>query len=566
MQFSVKNRLSVYIGVLLFIFTLIFVVSLNSMMEKTITAMVEERLTDQVKITESIIDNAYRSGYDADTIIGILQGAMYNNDAEYPGNLNVTMAGKGFIYVIDSQGSLILHPAYEGENLIETSDAFKRVFTSKVGTDQYISPKTGTLKVSAFTHIEELDWVVVSTAFSEGIIGTKITGILRNMVMVAVPFFLVMVLAFYFLLNRVLKPLKTVSYKMKEVADGNLRTECKYTRNDEIGLITNAFNHLIKVLNDILKKIKEAASIMTQQSDAMYDAIGDVLQGSQSMAGVTGLSENSANMQQVVFSQAKLTMGAQNKLEEVMLLGHEIQEQIDVTKTSSDSMASSSDANLKLLQEMTGSLTEVVESEGVMRNEVVGLVGLTEEINKIVATIQAIADQTNLLSLNASIEAARAGEAGKGFSVVANEVKGLAEASVGEVDKIRKIIQKVNTGIDKVSAAGGSVKTSINNSVSISGVVEREIRHSSQLTRQTNGAVAVVLARISSQFKAIQEITDSIEEISNETVGMKEMAVVNAEEAVKIREILDVRLQELDALRNIALEVNDITKSFTLRQ
>lgn len=551
-------------GILLTIYTILLLYVFNQSITSNVTALIEERLTNQVELVNEMIESAYNQGYSEEEIISLVKDSMYNQKDEYPENLNIDLAGKGFIFVFDGAGEFIIHPAFEGTNKVEENASFKKIFTEKDGVYTYISPKTGTQKIASYQSVKDLEWVVVSTAFTEGIIGDKVSQIIRLFGLVSIISFVLLGVFVYILLSKSLNPLKKLSKKFNDISNGQLDVNCEYTKDDEIGNISKAFNDFINEFRNIIQGLKNSGQTISYETNSIYDALNKSVQGDHKSIGAKGLRENSIQMYDTMVDQVDQTSNALNRLEEIAEINDTIIQEIDETKSNSEVAKNSSKIAHDKINDLNDSLTLVQSSDEEMSREILSLNSFTDEIVKILRTIEEISEQTNLLSLNASIEAARAGEAGKGFAVVANEIKGLAEESNKEVIEIKGIIGKIQKMIDSVNKASKEVEGSINQTLEISNEVSNLVLESQENIISSDEKLQSILKEIDLQFRSIDEITENIKEISKAMKTVKETSNDNANVSQYISESLEERIKKLDDLKAIVNELNKITSKFEL--
>ena len=561
---SIKSKLLLSMGILLTIYTILLLYVFNQSITSNVTALIEERLTNQVELVNEMIESAYNQGYSEEEIISLVKDSMYNQKDEYPENLNIDLAGKGFIFVFDGAGEFIIHPAFEGTNKVEENASFKKIFTEKDGVYTYISPKTGTQKIASYQSVKDLEWVVVSTAFTEGIIGDKVSQIIRLFGLVSIISFVLLGVFVYILLSKSLNPLKKLSKKFNDISNGQLDVNCEYTKDDEIGNISKAFNDFINEFRNIIQGLKNSGQTISYETNSIYDALNKSVQGDHKSIGAKGLRENSIQMYDTMVDQVDQTSNALNRLEEIAEINDTIIKEIDETKSNSEVAKNSSKIAHDKINDLNDSLTLVQSSDEEMSREILSLNSFTDEIVKILRTIEEISEQTNLLSLNASIEAARAGEAGKGFAVVANEIKGLAEESNKEVIEIKGIIGKIQKMIDSVNKASKEVEGSINQTLEISNEVSNLVLESQENIISSDEKLQSILKEIDLQFRSIDEITENIKEISKAMKTVKETSNDNANVSQYISESLEERIKKLDDLKAIVNELNKITSKFEL--
>ncbi len=304
-----------------------------------------------------------------------------------------------------------------------------------------------------------------------------------------------------------------------KAADGDLRNRLKSKRKDELGKLSNATD---KMLHNTKKLIVQA----TNASDALNSSSGELVDSANELLESAGRMNTSIDeIKRGITMQAS---DASDCLADTEILDEKID---DVMK------------NVNAIEGMAGNATEAV-SEGVRSvdelkekadetakvtktviSDIQALAGETKAINQIVETINDIATQTNLLSLNASIEAARSGDAGRGFAVVANEIRVLADQSKAAANEIRTIIGSIvkRTGETVVSAKHAD------DIVTQQGIAVESTLKKFTVIEGSVGNIAGSLADIGRQVKEIEHAKEhtvsavqSISSVLHETEAMAE--------------------------------------------
>ncbi|WP_042142302.1 methyl-accepting chemotaxis protein [Paucisalibacillus sp. EB02] len=341
------------------------------------------------------------------------------------------------------------------------------------------------------------------------------------------------------------KNLQKVVHTTNEIANGNLVAKpVDYNGKDEIGQLANAVNTMKNNIQDILFKVATAANTVSARSVELSQSADEVSEGNEQIAStmeeLSSGSENQANsasnlaesmsdfVQKVRFSEEN-GLEVANTSEHVLTLTNEGQE-----------LMKSSVVQMKQIDQIVSGAVE----------KVLGLDKQSAEISKLVSVIKDIADQTNLLSLNAAIEAARAGEHGKGFAVVAEEVRKLSEqvgSSVGEITTIVTSIQKET----------GSVVESLNNGYT-------EVKEGTAQVEETGKNFAIIHNSVTEMAAKISAISTNLREIAGNSSDMnnliEEIAAVSEESAAGVEQAAASAQQTFSSMEEVSSSAEELEK------
>ncbi|HRW62858.1 MAG TPA: methyl-accepting chemotaxis protein [Bacteroidales bacterium] len=456
MKNSIKNKVLVTVILSLIIFAALCIFSTWRSVNKKMEEIIIKNLTENINITRSYIESLSNVCQNKDDLLKSLRDANYN----------MKLDGEGFAFIMDKTGTLILHPVYEGKNLTSENKDFKKILDEKNGMQKYISPKTGTMKITLYEYNDKTGWIICSTAFKEMVIGDRIKAVMSNILWITLLLMVVYLFAFNMLIKNILNPIKTILKGLDELSKGNLDVSIEIKRNDEIGKISKTFNCTVEKLNSIIKGIMQS----------IEDVYLEITQ-------ISSVSEEVAE-------------GANKQAASV--------EEISATVEELNSNVITSSSNLKNTQQISQKSSQMLNDGS---KNIFNSLDSIKQISEKITIINDIAHQTNILALNAAVEAARAGNYGKGFAVVAGEVKKLAEKSRTAAQEIIAIssfgfdlsekaranteeiipeIEKTSQLIDELSAAMGEQAlglSEVNNSISsLSNVSQQNAASSEQLS------------------------------------------------------------------------------------
>ncbi|MCC3145226.1 methyl-accepting chemotaxis protein [Halanaerobium sp. Z-7514] len=364
---------------------------------------------------------------------------------------------------------------------------------------------------------------------------------------------IVSALTAYFFSKSVTNPIIKAVNLANNIADGNLRAaDLNIKRKDEIGVLANSLNAMKADLNKIITKVADIASNLSASSEELTASGEEVATAAQQVGDsiqqvASGAEEQSAQVEETNSKINELI----NEIEAVTLMSEEMDQQADNVMDNIEAGNDSIENSVNQIEDVKSNSKEVAFT-------INNLGELSNKIGEIVQMINDIAAQTNLLALNAAIEAARAGEAGRGFSVVADEIRQLAEESEDATKQIGSLVKEIQGGVNKAVDKMDNTENVVNDSVNA-------IQNTGESFAEINNAalrLRDLIENINQQSEKVNQNGTEVEATIREIASVSEEAASNSEEVAAASEEQSASTEEIvNAAEELANMANDLTES-----
>lgn len=473
--------------------------------------------------------------------------AYENLDAIF-GEIGLEGVSSSYAYVVSADGTMLYHPTQEKVGNAVENACVKQVVsdiaagTAKAGDSEFVSYLyKGAQKYAAYEIASNMAIVVV-TADEDDIMSAQQTLILKA-TFAGIGILILAILSAYFMSTMIAKPIASVTSFIDDAGNLNFTksnaVDPLTKRTDETGSMAKSVVNMQDQMNDIINDLKEKGLSLKDSSEQLSNAA----------------RETSNTIEQVEKAVSEIADGAGSQAEEtqkatesVILMGNMVEEtNTEVEKLSENAkvMKESGDFAIGTLDDLKEINEKAKNSIDVIYEQINTTNSSANKIREATDLITSIAEETNLLSLNASIEAARAGDQGRGFAVVASQIQKLAEQSnesarliesiidslindstksVETMDEVKKIMEEQSAKVDKTVETFNQVKNGIDTSIDGIGNIADKTKRLDEARINVVDVVQNLTAIAEENAASTQETSASVTEVTNFVMNISESA------------------------------------------
>jgi methyl-accepting chemotaxis protein len=444
---------------------------------------------------------------------------------------SITIGQTGYVFIIaqpsgdNKEPRFIMHRTYQGQPLSAAGEArsvLESILAQKNGFFSYewleTDGKTQT-KLAAFMEIPDLHWIIAIavpesefTAPYERMLRWTLTGL--GLMVIA------LIVCLWLLIRWQLKPLGEAKNTISRVAESfDLGVRIDNRSQDEIGEISRSFDYMMGKLQSAFQTITQQVEKFSEAVESVHMAAEQVAQSSASQSEST--SAMAASIEQITVSVNTVTNNASEARGMAEAAGAVSEEGGRIIARTGEEMSA--------IARIVSDASQVIETLGAESHQITGVVKVIKEV----------ADQTNLLALNAAIEAARAGEQGRGFAVVADEVRKLAERTAQSTGDIGTIIAKIQQSTAEAVEEMNKVEKQVDSGQTLTQKAGEHMKTIQAEARKVCAAVTEISNALNEQNQASHDVAQHVESIAQSTDQNHAAAGEAAANAKRLRSLAD---------------------------
>ena len=456
---------------------------------------------------------------------------------------SIKIGREGYSAIYSQNKVVITHPELAKGKFVENEQVDK-IFTNEQGKLHYVEDKQS--KILLYQTNALTNWKITGTILEKEIDASALPILKQTLLVIAIAI-IASAIIIYVMVTSLLRPIRNLRDDAMRISEGDLRKPISLNATDEIGQLASAFEAMRVNLKGVITALERDAEGVSQASTALS----------------LNAEQTASATERVTSASQEIASSAEEQMLQVTRNAEALQELttaiMHITEISADVTAQSEHATAQALEGGTAvgntrqQMASIHTSVNASNEKIASLAARSTEIGEMLDVITSIAEQTNLLALNAAIEAARAGEHGKGFAVVADEVRKLAEESQRSVQQIFNVIQHVQQDTTQAVAIMATVTDEVQQGLQVSDAAITKFQAIEQ-------SMAVITPRMAEVSNAASSISAGVQEVAattEEFVASAERNAAHVENVAASSEEQLASMQEITASAQTLAQMSD---------
>ncbi|NGQ94649.1 methyl-accepting chemotaxis protein [Brevibacillus sp. SYP-B805] len=473
----------------------------------------------------------------------------------------IPFMSEGKAFIVKPDGLVVAHkdPKSNNQMLLTELPDYKEMM-EKMGqkkSDSLLYSEQGKESFAAFAPIPSLGWFFVLTTGVDEVYG-EINSMAGVILLMSIPIAAIAALLIWWFAKRIRTSLLAIARDMERVGSGDFNVHAEVNGNDEVALVGRTLNSMVGELRNLIALVQSQATHLHTAAEELNE-----LSNSNKKA-IDVVTESIFTISEKVAIQATEVQSTAATIAEISQGVEQVAIAAESTSLATSRTFDRAQDGMTLVHEVISHVRSASDEVETTAKRMHSLRDRAKEITSIVEMISTIASQTNLLALNAAIEAARAGEAGRGFSVVASEVRKLAEESSAFSDKIAGIARSINDEAMEMSDYMDGIVSKVNaglRSVESVGEAFRHIVSDIQSAAEQSEAMTATSEEMAAGNQVVSSAMGRLSAMSDEI----NVTIGGVVETVDVQLASIARMTEnVEQLKRLAEKLTDNVKRFVI--